>query len=58
MVLKEICSNQACRKEYLVSDIGSDDGFCSLECWEAVHCSEPVVPSDVFDTTVETLLQV
>lgn len=36
------CSNPECNKVYHVENIETDDGFCSFECWEKVHCLKPV----------------
>lgn len=36
---KRKCRNQDCNKEYTADD--SDDGYCSFECWEHVHCGQP-----------------
>jgi hypothetical protein len=52
------CANPNCKKEYIVEDKRTDDGYCSQECWETKHCSAPIEPVDVLDITTESLLKV
>jgi hypothetical protein len=33
------CNNPACGKTY--ESENTTDGFCSFECWSAVHCNTP-----------------
>ena len=50
------CLNPVCGVEYTIDSNDIDDGFCSYNCWEHVHCSAPKKSSDVLDTSVEELL--
>jgi hypothetical protein len=36
---RKVCRNPECGKEYVTDD--SDDGYCSFECWEHIHCGKP-----------------
>ena len=51
------CTNPKCGKEYTVENKALDDGFCSQECWEAVHCAAPKESDDILDVTTESLLK-
>jgi hypothetical protein len=51
------CTNPKCRKEYITEDAKTDDGFCSLDCWEEMHCASPKESSETLDISVESLLE-
>lgn len=38
--MSHCCLNPDCNKDY-EENLEADDGFCSFECWEKVHCLEP-----------------
>jgi hypothetical protein len=51
-----VCTNPECGKEYEVENRHADDGFCSQECWEHMHCGSPKTSNDIFEVTAESLL--
>ena len=40
---ERVCLNPDCSRRYVVEDVKKDDGFCSFDCWEKIHCKEPQV---------------
>jgi len=50
-----LCANPDCGKKYVVENKNIDDGYCSQECWEHVHCGAPKISENFLDITVESL---
>jgi hypothetical protein len=51
------CNNVDCGKQYNVEDETNDDGFCTFECWEHIHCKTPLVEEHTaFDVDLSTVL--
>jgi hypothetical protein len=50
------CLNPTCGTEYTIDSNDIDDGFCSYTCWEHVNCDSPKKTTDIFNTSVEEIL--
>lgn len=55
---KLVCSNPSCRKSYNITDIDSDENFCSFDCWEKINCKNPpqVINEDMLTLIVPNLM--
>lgn len=40
-IMRKVCRNLDCAKEYELQEDDINDGYCSFDCWERDNCAQP-----------------